>query len=56
MWDEGVRIYDIPRVPNNFPFQNRDNDHLKWNSLMIKTLCYTWLINPNIILYEYFRK
>ena len=37
-------------------FQNRDNDHLKWNSLMIKTLCYTWLINPNIILYEYFRK
>ena len=20
MWEEGVRIYDIPGVPNNFPF------------------------------------
>ena len=37
-------------------FQNRDNDHLKWNSLMIKTFCYTLLIKCNIRLYEYFWK
>ena len=25
MWEEGVRIYDTPGVPNNFPFYNYVN-------------------------------
>ena len=50
MWEEEVRIYDTPEVPNNFPFWYHKNDQkyikhgIVQQFIVLNLMFYIWLI------------